>query len=457
MDQATLKAENAAAETVRQGRVISGNTLVILFWTAAAWPSLVWFARRTADGSDEPLGLVALAAGLWFMAREKPVPSPAARGLALGCVPLLLSAWPGSPALLSALLAILSLAFAFGLPGRAPGITALLGLSLPWMASLDFYLGAPFREMIALAAAGILRAVGLPVEAVGAVIELAGRPVAVDPPCTGLGMLWHALFAASALAAFRRLALGSTLKLIACAALFALAGNVARATTLFFPEAGLVDWPSWTHETIGLVWFLPVILLLVLIAARGKSSGSRRAEEGNGATEMAKRWWMAAAVGAVLLSWWPGEAATHPTPVEPTVWPDHWEGMALIPLEPDEMEKRFARGFPGEIRRFHFDGGQLILRRVHRATRMLHSSADCLRAAGCRLLHQPRQLADENGAISTRYTVSDPVGGIWEVSEWVVSDNGSRRSASVSSWYWSALRSPEDGPWMAMTVMRKVG
>ena len=116
-----------------------------------------------------------------------------------------------------------------------------------------------------------------------------------------------------------------------------------------------------------------------------------------------------------------------------------------------------ARGFPGEIRRFHFDGGQLILRRVHHATRMLHASADCLRAAGCRLLHQPRQASDQNGNMVTCYTFTDPAGGIWEVNEWIVAENGSRRAANVSSWYWMALRSPEEGPWLAVTVMKKIG
>ena len=456
MDQTTLRAGNAQpwpamAESARRA------LLVFLFWTAAAWPSLVWFIRRTSDGSDEPLGLVALVAGLWFLWREKASLATHTRGLRAGCVPLLLSAWPDMPALLSALLAILSLASAFGLPWRAPGIAALLALSLPWMASLDFYLGAPFRELLALAAASILRAAGLPVEAVGSVIELAGRPVAVDPPCTGLGMLWHALFAASALAAFRRLALGSTLKLLACAALFALAGNVARATTLFFPEAGLVDWASWTHEAVGLVWFLLVLLPLVALASREKPRFLRRERVEENFCPFASRAWVIGATSAVLLSWWPGTTDGNHSPAEPMVWPDHWEGMALIPLEPDETEKRFARGFPGEIRRFHFDGGQLILRRVHRATRMLHASADCLRAVGCRLLHQPRQVFDEHGAIATRYTVSDPAGGIWEVNEWVVSESSSRRAANVSSWYWMALRSPDDGPWLAVTVMRKIG
>lgn len=458
MDQTTLTSGEPPALPAKADWA-NPAVLVFLFWTAAAWPSLVWFILRGTDGSDEPLGIIALAAALWFLMRERPGMALEPRGLPAGGLLLFLSAWPGQPPLFSGLLAILALACAFGLPWRSPGITALLGLSLPWMASLDFYLGAPFRELIALAAAGILRAIGLPVEAVGAVIELAGRPVAVDPPCTGLGMLWHALFAAAALASLHHLTLAATIRLFVCSGLFAIAGNVARTSMLFFPEAGLVDWPSWTHELIGLAWFLSVLLVLVLIAgrsrSRGRSGGGREARSGN---DGKMPWcWAAAAAGAVCLAWWPGTMTRPVLPVGKVAWPDHWEGLELVPLEPDDIERRFARGFPGEIRRFHFDGGQLILRRVDRATRMLHASSDCLRAAGCRLLHQPRQTNDESGAMVSRYTMSDSSGALWEVTEWIESEDGEHRAANVSSWYWMALRSPGAGPWLAVTVMRKIG
>lgn len=392
MDQTTLTSGEPPALPAKADWA-NPAVLVFLFWTAAAWPSLVWFILRGTDGSDEPLGIIALAAALWFLMRERPGMALEPRGLPAGGLLLFLSAWPGQPPLFSGLLAILALACAFGLPWRSPGITALLGLSLPWMASLH------------------------------------------------------------------HLTLAATIRLFVCSGLFAIAGNVARTSMLFFPEAGLVDWPSWTHELIGLAWFLSVLLVLVLIAgrsrSRGRSGGGREARSGN---DGKMPWcWAAAAAGAVFLAWWPGTMTRPVLPVGKVAWPDHWEGLELVPLEPDDIERRFARGFPGEIRRFHFDGGQLILRRVDRATRMLHASSDCLRAAGCRLLHQPRQIEDESGAMVSRYTMSDSSGALWEVTEWIESEDGEHRAANVSSWYWMALRSPGAGPWLAVTVMRKIG
>ena len=44
------------------------------------------------------------------------------------------------------------------------------------------------------------------------------------------------------------------------------AANVARNTALFFPEAGLADWPAWSHEAIGLAALALAVVPIVLIA-----------------------------------------------------------------------------------------------------------------------------------------------------------------------------------------------
>ncbi len=54
----------------------------------------------------------------------------------------------------------------------------------------------------------------------------------------------------------------------AAAALLVLAANVARNTALFFPEAGLVHWPAWSHEAIGLAALALAIVPIVFITAR---------------------------------------------------------------------------------------------------------------------------------------------------------------------------------------------
>ncbi|HET9025098.1 MAG TPA: hypothetical protein VFN64_11030, partial [Burkholderiaceae bacterium] len=52
------------------------------------------------------------------------------------------------------------------------------------------------------------------------------------------------------------------------AALLVLAANIARNTALFFPEAGLVHWPAWSHEAIGLAALTLAVIPIVFITTR---------------------------------------------------------------------------------------------------------------------------------------------------------------------------------------------
>jgi len=45
-----------------------------------------------------------------------------------------------------------------------------------------------------------------------------------------------------------------------------------RATVLFFPEAGLVHWPGWTHEAVGLAAFIAVIAPLLASTTFSRST-----------------------------------------------------------------------------------------------------------------------------------------------------------------------------------------
>ena len=68
--------------------------------------------------------------------------------------------------------------------------------------------------------------------------------------------------------------------------------------------------------------------------------------------------------------------------------PAQWDGQPLRPLALSEVEQRFARQFPGTLARLT-DGRQvLVLRAVERPTRMLHPAADCYRGLGYRIAHE---------------------------------------------------------------------
>ena len=147
---------------------------------------------------------------------------------------------------------------AFSLPTQHAGVAALLLLSLPVVASLQFYLGYPMRWVAAQGTVGLLSLMGIDVMQQGTTLISGGQEVGVDPACSGVKMLWTGLALAGWFSARERLSLGRTGVLMAAAVGAVLIANAVRAAVLFLPESGRVDWPEWTHEGMGLVAFLGV-------------------------------------------------------------------------------------------------------------------------------------------------------------------------------------------------------
>jgi hypothetical protein len=85
----------------------------------------------------------------------------------------------------------------------------------------------------------------------------------------------------------------------------------------------------------------------------------------------------------------PAPAASDTQGVE---LPTQWQGLPLRPLALSEVEQRFARQFPGTLARMTDGRKVLVLRAVHRPTRMLHPAADCYRALGYSIARQQLQL-----------------------------------------------------------------
>src|SRR3954470_590381 len=120
-------------------------------------PTWWWMARRLADGSDDPLGVAALAtlAAVAWTCRGALRAAPRLGWLAVALTAALLStASQGAlPPLLGALAGLLALGaglVAF-LPSRIPTapVLGLSVLSLPLLASLQFYAGYPLRTVTA--------------------------------------------------------------------------------------------------------------------------------------------------------------------------------------------------------------------------------------------------------------------------------------------------------------------
>ena len=237
----------------------------------AFWPVWHWYAKRTVDGSDEPWGILALASAVVIVAARGRFAAPSAAA-AIICGLLAAAYTIGFsvlPALIKGGLGALALACVFSTVsyGRAmqPAVAGLMLLSLPLLASLQFFGGFPLRLITTHLAAILLGTVGWEVEAEGTLLHWAGEIIAVDAPCAGIKMLWSGLFLNFTLAAWKDLSLSVTWLCTSLTMFCIFIGNVLRATALFFTESGIVAAPEFMHQGIGLVVFSGVALAVFFI------------------------------------------------------------------------------------------------------------------------------------------------------------------------------------------------
>jgi exosortase/archaeosortase family protein len=248
----------------------------------ALWPHGAWLARRVQDGSDDPLGLAAIALLMLLLVPLAPRlrVSPHTGWLA-AAVALTLAAnlgLFGLPPLACALLGALALAAALAawLPAGAPRapLAGLLVLALPLIASLQYYAGYPLRMLTAQASAWLLQAAGLAAERAGTTMLVQGRQVIVDAPCSGVQMAWMAYFSACAVAALTGRRDASFLRRLPLVGALVLAGNVLRNSVLVALEARPQGLDAVLHETIG-VAMLAAVCVAVVAAMREPRAGGR--------------------------------------------------------------------------------------------------------------------------------------------------------------------------------------
>jgi len=236
---------------------------------AALWPHWSYVARRLVDGSDEPWGVLAALTVIVLVVRDRAQLAQPTRSAVVASAVLAIAAAVAHlvlPDLAAAVVAMLALGLYLVHALRRPAtpLVVLLLLTLPFIASLQYYLGFPLRLLVAHASAWLLTLGGLDAMAAGASIVHAGTTVLVDAPCAGIGMLWLGSFTAALLSYLQRADAPTTLVNGAAAATLVLLANIARNTVLFFPEAGLADWPAWSHEAVGMAAFMAALVPLAL-------------------------------------------------------------------------------------------------------------------------------------------------------------------------------------------------
>jgi exosortase/archaeosortase family protein len=253
--------------------LITSPRLLLLAMAAAVWPVWRWYALRTFDGSDEPYGLIALATLVVVLVRNGLELSRSEKRIV--CAAILLSIYVLLFRVLSplprALVAVAALATLVLNRRNLVANAALLGLSLPVVATLQFYLGYPLRVMAAEASILVLRALDFAVTREGTLLHWRGESIMVDAPCGGVRMLWFGIYLAAALAGFSQLGNRQSLFALAAALFLVIGANMMRATALFFKEAHIVAVPEWTHTGVGVVLFAGAILIIVRLTT-GRTS-----------------------------------------------------------------------------------------------------------------------------------------------------------------------------------------
>lgn len=247
---------------------------------SALWVHWRWAAARLTDGSDEPLGLVAIALLAWAVWRLAPAlrrdPAPGWLGVALALSVAATLAVFAAPPLVGALLAALALACglrAFLPQGRAMlPLAGLALLALPVISSLQFYAGYPLRVATAELSSRLLQLAGWVAQRSGSAMEVEGHLVIVDAPCSGVQMAWMAYFTACAVALVAGLGDGRFARRLPGIGLVVLAGNVVRNTVLVAAEARGVA-TSALHEGVGLAVLGAVCSAVAVLLLRGGRDG----------------------------------------------------------------------------------------------------------------------------------------------------------------------------------------
>jgi exosortase len=252
--------------------------LILALHVLCFWPVWRWYAARMTDGSDEPWGVAALVAALLLTWPKRGGWTLRTDDKLLWAAALLTFAYaaamPFAPPLVRAALAMAALGCSWvstaNLRGKLAPVIVLFALSLPVIASLQFYCGYPLRSITTAGAALTLELFGFEVQRSGTALLWQGHTVLVDAPCSGIRMLWTSAALTCVVVLFR-VSVGwrrlSTLLLLAAAS--AAFANVLRAAALFVLETRDSPVPELLHTSVGVATFvLTAVLIVVIEAAR---------------------------------------------------------------------------------------------------------------------------------------------------------------------------------------------
>ena len=248
--------------------------LVLIAHVLCFWPVWHWYVARMTDGSDEPWGVAALVAALLLTWPSRRTRALRTDDRLLWAAVLLTFAYavsvPFAPPLFRAALAMSALACSWvsvaGLRNKLAPVAVLFALSLPVIASLQFYLGYPLRALTTTGAALTLNVLGFGVDRAGTSLLWQGHSVLIDAPCSGVRMLWTGAALACVVALYREsIGWRSLMTLLLLTSVAALLANVLRAAALFILETRSSSVSDLLHTMVGVATFAVTAVSIVLI------------------------------------------------------------------------------------------------------------------------------------------------------------------------------------------------
>ena len=246
----------------------------------AFWPVAKWYFLRTSQSPEELSGLVAIFIAIFFVAsqrsrRDIDFTDRSFYAHALALIICYALAYHFVPPMIRAALALTALtrivSSLFLKRKFHAGLWILLGLSLPVIPSLQFYLGYPLRAAVAQIALPLISMAGFAVTREGACFHFGEQLIWIDAPCSGIQMLWAGLLLAAACSCFKNLDSLRTAFVLSAACIMAVFANAVRSAALFFIEAHIVKAPAWFHEGIGILVFMMLGFFILLSVHRASS------------------------------------------------------------------------------------------------------------------------------------------------------------------------------------------
>lgn len=429
----------------------------------AFWSVWLFYSERMFDGSDEPLGVVALISFIAFALKKKAADRPQI-SMYLSIIFLLcyVITFFSISKLASAFLAVLSIASLISwliVPLKVQEYVLAL-LSLPLVASINFYLGYPLRVMVAKLAALMLALGGVMAKPVGTMLEFQGKTVYVDAPCGGVKLMWFSLFTTACLCSYLNWSTRKSIIFLSLAFLLSILANSLRVTSLFYVETGLVKLPYWNesilHQAIGLIIQLFLLAGIVLLILNYRKDDT---EKVNQEPPKARRKENKIALALVLcllmissiLPFIRSKSTTKITRKSISFHlPEALSNESLSQVEMPERHKPFLKDFPGTVKLFRNpDNSLLVVKFIKTATRKVHPASDCYKGAGYKIEWEPIEIKESGSAWSHFLAIKGQTR--LSVKERIIDSQGNQWT-DASSWYWSALLGETKAPWWGITL-----